>query len=240
MPPVRVTVGQAIWIVLIAVTAFLSVRIQPAAAQVALWLMLALMVLGASTRSSGVAELPSETESEKKPPTYRFPHAGTLGVSVWLLMLAAGVGFALVSLMIPGAESTFLGCEVGSGQASAGCAEAVRLGIALCGGLVGSTIYSIERFIEFSIKSQGFERQYVAWYVARPAQAALLALTFYLLIRGGILAIQTQSPESNVGTWGLGSVSVLVGLFANDAMQRLRDTFKTLFGNEPAKPNPPG
>ena len=240
MSPIRLTLGLVVWLVLAAIAAFLSVWIQPAAAQVALWLLLSLMVLGSFTAYSSIPEN-ARANDDDNAPRYRFPHGGTLGVGIWLLMLAVSAGFALVSLMVPSAEATFFRCEVSAGHSSSTCAEAVRLGIAVFGGLVGSTIYCIERFVEFSIKKREFRRQYIAWYVARPAQAGLLALTFYLLIRGGVLAIQAQSPDGSAGSWGLASVCIMVGMFANDAMQRLRETFRTLFGNDQTKaPDPQG
>jgi len=63
-----------------------------------------------------------------------------------------------------------------------------------------------------------------------------LALTFYMAIRGGFLAITTGTSVKtlDLSPFALTSVAVLVGMFSKIATKKLSEIFETMF--QPSKP----
>jgi hypothetical protein len=62
-------------------------------------------------------------------------------------------------------------------------------------------------------------------YVLLPFSGALLAMVFYLLVRGGFM------PQSNVGsnsTFGFAALAALVGLFSEEATLKLKQIAETV------------
>ncbi len=79
-------------------------------------------------------------------------------------------------------------------------------------------------------------------YVSVPFVGSLLALLFYIVLRGGLLTTQASSTEVNV--YGFAAVSALVGLFSEQAADKLRTVFEALFTKpkeaaDPLKEAPP-
>lgn len=168
-----------------------------------------------------------------------FPEGATLYVGAGLLLFSALAVVGLLQLLSGTGLFSLALCPSSTENTSAGaCSESVKMAIAVFAGAIGAAVYAIERFIVHAIKERSFGRSYTAWYVLRPLQGSLLAVVFYLLLRGGLLAL--GAPASGVATdlnpYGLASFCALVGMFSNDAMQRLRLTFQTLFATDTTKP----
>lgn len=66
-------------------------------------------------------------------------------------------------------------------------------------------------------------------YLLRPTQGAVLALTAYFALRGGLLG--TSSP-TELNPYGLAAIAALVGLFTRQAFQKLKEVFNGLWGVE--------
>jgi hypothetical protein len=103
--------------------------------------------------------------------------------------------------------------------------------VMLAGG-VGSSVYAIRAYLKHACDLRDFSRDYVPWYVFRSIQGALLALIFYLVLRGGILVLTLNgegqsSTELNV--WALAATGALVGLFSKYAIEKLRQVFIITF-----------
>ncbi|MFG3507103.1 hypothetical protein ACGF5F_16510 [Streptomyces sp. NPDC047821] len=66
------------------------------------------------------------------------------------------------------------------------------------------------------------------WYFLTPPIGAILAVGFYLVVRGGFFAGPTS--VQNVNIFAFGGAGVLVGLFAETATERLEEAFDALSG----------
>ena len=68
-------------------------------------------------------------------------------------------------------------------------------------------------------------------YWCLPFAAAILALLFYLLIRGGL--ISAQGGTQDISPYGIAAVAGLVGLFSDQAAEMLKKDFTTVFAAAP-------
>lgn len=93
-------------------------------------------------------------------------------------------------------------------------------------GMTGRYIHNIVSFIKFT----GNRRLIKSWlwqYILSPFVAAFLALFFYFILRGGMLAANTGQTDLNV--YGVLAISGLVGLFSEKALAKLNDIANTFF-----------
>jgi hypothetical protein len=77
------------------------------------------------------------------------------------------------------------------------------------------------------LTSPEVRKWYVPWYFLTPPIGAILALGFYLVVRGGFFAAPTSAE--NVNVFAFGGTGVLVGLFAEVATDRLEGAFGSAF-----------
>ena len=109
----------------------------------------------------------------------------------------------------------------------------ILLCVAFCG-LLGGSIHMLLRFRDkFTESSAGVKNrttmlQDLPWYFLTPPIGAILAVGFYLVVRGGFLASGTSVDDINV--FAFGGTGVLVGLFAELAVKRLEAALKATFG----------
>lgn len=75
---------------------------------------------------------------------------------------------------------------------------------------------------------------YVPWYFLTPPIGAILALGFYLVVRGGLFAAPTSAE--NVNVFAFGGTGVLVGLFAEVSTDRLESAFGGAFSGRDHQP----
>ena len=54
-----------------------------------------------------------------------------------------------------------------------------------------------------------------------------LALAMYLVVRGGLLSVESSAKSLN--PYGVGAISVLAGMFSKQAMDKLNEVFTALF-----------
>jgi hypothetical protein len=93
-------------------------------------------------------------------------------------------------------------------------------------GLLGGSIQLLLRIRE-EFSSMRVSRRYIAWYFLTPPTGAVLAVAFYLVVRGGFFASGTSAEDVNV--FAFAGIGVLVGLFADLAIRRLEEVFKAAF-----------
>ena len=79
-------------------------------------------------------------------------------------------------------------------------------------------------------------------YLSVPLVGALLALLFYIVLRGGLVTTQASSTDLNI--YGFAAIAALVGLFSEQATVKLRNIFEALFtksesASDPLKTEPP-
>ena len=105
--------------------------------------------------------------------------------------------------------------------------------VVLAAGAIGSMVHTIRSFVGFAGNRQ-LVTSWIPWYVLRPASGAALALVFYLVVRAGL--IDTGVGESGFSIGGVAALAALVGLFSEQASEKLKEVFATLLATrEPAR-----
>jgi hypothetical protein len=111
----------------------------------------------------------------------------------------------------------------------------ILLCVAFCG-LLGGSIRMLLR-IRGDFTSPQVGSRYIPWYFLTPPIGAILAVGFYLVVRGGFLASGTS--VENVNVFAFGGTGVLVGLFAEVATDRLEGAFSSAFSARHRRPPEP-
>lgn len=93
-------------------------------------------------------------------------------------------------------------------------------------GLIGSYIHTTISFVNFT-GNRELTQSWLWYYTTRPFVAPFLALIFYFLLRGGMLSAGVGSEDVN--QYGILAVSLLVGLFSKQAIEKLEELFRNLF-----------
>ncbi|MDT0570327.1 hypothetical protein RM704_23135 [Streptomyces sp. DSM 3412] len=101
----------------------------------------------------------------------------------------------------------------------------ILLCVAFCG-LLGCSIRMLLR-IRGDFASPDDRSWDIPWCFLTPPIGAILALGFYLVIRGGFFAAPTAAESVNL--FAFGGTGVLVGLFAESATERLEGAFSGAF-----------
>ncbi len=103
----------------------------------------------------------------------------------------------------------------------------------IMGGL-GSIIFCFKALFN-GVKKDSGKAEYLA-LLFRPIYGALLALIFYFLVRGGLIAfsggsmgIPDKYPDLDLMRASTAGVSGLVGMFSEQAMNKLKEFFDSLF-----------
>lgn len=98
--------------------------------------------------------------------------------------------------------------------------------IVLCAGALGSHVHAATSFASY-VGNRSLKMSWAWWYVLRPFIGMSLALIFYFVVRGGLLATSAQSSE--LSAFGVAAVAGLVGMFSKQATDKLRELFDSLF-----------
>jgi hypothetical protein len=98
--------------------------------------------------------------------------------------------------------------------------------VVVMAGAIGGAIHSL-RSLMWYVGNRNLLWSWVPMYCLLPVIGALLAAIFYVVLRGGLLTVQT--PTSNLNVYGFAAVGALVGLFSEQAAAKLRDVFSTIF-----------
>ena len=98
--------------------------------------------------------------------------------------------------------------------------------LVLIAGALGSFIHAATSFVSY-IGNGSFVSNWLWWYVLRLPIGAAIALLFYLLLRGGLLA--TSAEPSDVSVFGFVGIGALAGMFSKQAADKLREVFDNLW-----------
>ncbi len=101
--------------------------------------------------------------------------------------------------------------------------------IVMLTGALGSYIHATTSFVTY-IGNRNLFSSWIWWYILRPFIGMALGLTFYFVIRGGLLA--TSTGADNVNLFGIAAVAALAGMFSKQATDKLREIFDNLFKTE--------
>lgn len=98
--------------------------------------------------------------------------------------------------------------------------------IALLAAVLGSFIQACSSFVTF-LGNRQLCRSWGIWYLFRPLIGMALGGVFYFAIRGGLLPMQADA--SNISPFGVAAGAGLVGMFAKEATDKLKEAFEVLF-----------
>ena len=96
-------------------------------------------------------------------------------------------------------------------------------------GALGSYVHAATSFVSY-VGNRRLVFSWAWWYLLRPFMGMALALIFYFVIRGGLLA--TSAGPDQVSPFGIAAVAGLVGMFSKQATDKLREMFDNLFRTE--------
>jgi hypothetical protein len=99
--------------------------------------------------------------------------------------------------------------------------------LVILAGALGSYIHAVKSLADF-IGNQTLKTSWTWWYITRPFLGSPLAVIFYGALRGGFL-VGTPADVKFVNTFGAFTVAALVGMFSDQATQKLAEIFDTLF-----------
>lgn len=94
-------------------------------------------------------------------------------------------------------------------------------------GALGSWVHAVSSYVRFTGNRQ-LVSSWTMWYVMRPLIGAGFAVVFYVVIRAGF----ATTGGANVGAlsaYTVGAFGALVGLFTQQASEKLADVFDALF-----------
>ncbi len=91
---------------------------------------------------------------------------------------------------------------------------------------LGASVHALMSFASF-MGNRHYVRSWTWWYVAQAPVGIVLAVVFYLAVRGGLLAVSTSTGE--ISPYGIGAIAALVGMFSKQAADKLQEVFDTLF-----------
>jgi hypothetical protein len=101
--------------------------------------------------------------------------------------------------------------------------------IALSGALGGS-VHAI-RSISWYIGNRSLKWSWAPFYVLRPLVGATLATVFYFVLRAGLFSPSTQTKATS--PYGFAALAALVGLFAEQAVEKLKTVAEQVFQQPP-------
>lgn len=157
------------------------------------------------TRVAGSGSPPSA-------PGRGFPTPPTLQIGVGVFSFAALSLAAVVAMLHFGVESV--------------TRQAILM---TCAAGVGSSIATILGFLEHASEKEDFNPAFAPWFVGRPVMGLLLGLTFFLVIRGGMLGVLPNFDKVSLNPYGLAAIGAMVGLFTKHAVEKLQEVFDVLF-----------
>jgi hypothetical protein len=102
--------------------------------------------------------------------------------------------------------------------------------IVMFSGALGGLVHALRSFYWYA----GNRKLVLSWagfYVTLPILGATLATVFYLVIRGGFFS--PQSSISDTSPYGFAAMAALIGMFTEQAAEKLKDITETLFAQAP-------
>jgi hypothetical protein len=101
----------------------------------------------------------------------------------------------------------------------------------IAAGALGSLIHTITSFADY-VGNRTLSRSWIWWLVLRAPVGVALALSFYLVLRGGLIVPSLPNRSAASDTTFLlnpSAISALAGMFSKQATDKLREIFDTLF-----------
>jgi len=102
--------------------------------------------------------------------------------------------------------------------------------IVIFAGALGGLVHTLRSFLWYA----GNRKLVLSWtgfYITQPILGATLATVFYLVVRGGFFS--PQSTISDTSPFGFAALAALIGMFTDQAAEKLKDVAETLFATAP-------
>jgi hypothetical protein len=144
-------------------------------------------------------------------------------VSVWPADFGASQAASATTIV------TLLGIKAATFQVEMTVDARLMLTVMIAGGL-GSFIHTATSFGDF-VGNEKLTRSWLWWYILKPFIGMMLAVVFYLVVRGGFLSGGT-SPN-NLNLYGIAALAGMAGMFSKQATDKLSEVFNTLFKTSP-------
>jgi hypothetical protein len=97
---------------------------------------------------------------------------------------------------------------------------------------LGSFVHAATSFASY-IGNRRLMTSWLWWYLLRMPIGVVLALLFYVVLRGGLMTVGEASDA--LSPFGVAAVSGLVGMFSKQASDKLRELFDNLFRTAPGR-----
>jgi len=112
--------------------------------------------------------------------------------------------------------------------------------VMICG-FLGAMIYSL-RSILWYVGNRSLLWSWLATYIVIPIVGALMAVVFYLVLRGGLFSSTTTVADTS--PFGFAGIAALVGMFIQQSAEKLKTVFETIMaklepGSDAVKPQLP-
>jgi len=105
--------------------------------------------------------------------------------------------------------------------------------VALAGGL-GGLVHTI-RSLSWYVGNRDLRWSWIPFNLMLPVVGALGGTIFYLVLQAGLFSPSASADETS--PFGFAAVSVLVGLFSEQALEKLRQIASNLFAERPTGAN---
>ncbi|MBF8293918.1 MAG: hypothetical protein HW389_463 [Bacteroidetes bacterium] len=105
--------------------------------------------------------------------------------------------------------------------------------VALMFGMLGGASHGLASLMDFRGQRRLF-RSWSLWYFAQPFLGGMMAVIFYVVIRAGLLTGTGETATNLINPYGVAAISAIVGLFTDQATNKLSEVFKTLFATKGA------
>lgn len=102
--------------------------------------------------------------------------------------------------------------------------------IVMFAGALGGLVHTLRSFYWYA----GCRRLVLSWagfYITLPILGATMATVFYLVVRGGFFS--PQSEVSDTSPFGFAALAALIGMFTEQAAEKLKQITETLFATAP-------
>lgn len=102
--------------------------------------------------------------------------------------------------------------------------------IVMFAGALGGLVHSLRSFYWYA----GNRKLVLSWagfYVTLPVLGATLATVFYVVVRGGFFSPQSQISDTS--PFGFAALAALVGMFTEQAVEKLRKIMESTFADAP-------
>lgn len=102
--------------------------------------------------------------------------------------------------------------------------------IVMFAGALGGLVHAFRSFFWYA----GCRRLVLSWtgfYITLPILGATMATVFYLVIRGGFFS--PQSEISDTSPFGFAALAALIGMFTEQAAEKLKQITETIFATAP-------